>query len=71
MIRAVRRRFAAAAATVAAVTAGVVGAVAGLVCVGAAQGRFNVTPTTLVLRQLETSTSLLLKNESAEAIRFR
>jgi fimbrial chaperone protein len=36
-----------------------------------AQGRFNVTPTRLVLRPNEKSTSLLLKNESAEALRFQ
>jgi P pilus assembly chaperone PapD len=35
------------------------------------QGRFNVTPTRLVLRPNETSTSLLLKNEAAEALRFQ
>lgn len=35
------------------------------------QGRFNVTPTRLILRPNETSTSLLLKNESAEALRFQ
>jgi fimbrial chaperone protein len=35
------------------------------------QGRFNVTPTRLVLRPSQTSTSLLLKNESTEAIRFQ
>lgn len=38
---------------------------------GPEQGRFNVTPTRLVLRPNETSTSLVLKNESAEALRFQ
>jgi fimbrial chaperone protein len=33
--------------------------------------RFNVTPTLLVLRPNETSTSLLLKNESTQPIRFQ
>src|SRR5262245_29898801 len=33
--------------------------------------RFNITPTTLVLRPTETSTSLLLKNESIQPIRFQ
>lgn len=37
----------------------------------AGQGRFNVTPTRLVLRPNETSTSLLLKNEASEALRFQ
>jgi fimbrial chaperone protein len=36
-----------------------------------AQARFNVTPTRLVLRPSQTSTSLLLKNESNETIRFQ
>ena len=36
-----------------------------------AQGKFSVTPTRLVLRPNETSTSLLLKNESAEPLRFQ
>jgi fimbrial chaperone protein len=35
------------------------------------QGRFNVTPTRLVLRPNQTSTSLLLKNESDEGLRFQ
>jgi fimbrial chaperone protein len=38
---------------------------------GQAHAKFNVTPTRLVLRQSQTSTSLLLKNESAEVIRFQ
>jgi fimbrial chaperone protein len=63
MIRAVRRTLAA----VAAVSAAAVFAHAQTL----QQGRFNVTPTRLVLRPSETSTSLLLKNESDEAIRFQ
>jgi P pilus assembly chaperone PapD len=35
------------------------------------QAKFNVTPTRLVLRHSQTSASLLLKNESAETIRFQ
>jgi fimbrial chaperone protein len=72
MIRAVRRTLAA----VALVSAAAVFAELLVVCSFAyaqtlQQGRFNVTPTRLVLRPSETSTSLLLKNESAEAIRFQ
>jgi P pilus assembly chaperone PapD len=35
------------------------------------QAKFNVTLTRLVLRPSQTSTSLLLKNESNEVIRFQ
>jgi hypothetical protein len=38
---------------------------------GQTQAKFNVTLTRLVLRPSQTSTSLLLKNESNEVIRFQ
>jgi P pilus assembly chaperone PapD len=66
MIRAVRRTLAAAAL-----------AELFVVCAFAhaqqpqGQAKFNVTPTRIVLRHTQTSTSLLLKNESADTIRFQ